>query len=211
MKCQYIFLLGRPGCGKSALYRELERQLSERGDGPTLERADDFPKLWARMRRDDALEQQGKERICTRRTASGSYILTDLTILDEILQEVSSDVVAIDKPDHLVFIEFARPRYVEAMQNFHPGILDRCLVIYMDVSFETCWARNVARHAAGDTDGDDHMVGREAMEAVFGHDDQDEFVQHLRDRKIPVVVVDNEADGEEHLQSQVEVLLSELW
>jgi hypothetical protein len=60
-------------------------------------------------------------------------------------------------------------------------------------------------------DGDDHWVPREAMEALYRHDDQDALVQYLADHKIPFVIVNNEADGEEHLQRQVEAIFQTLF
>jgi hypothetical protein len=82
----------------------------------------------------------------------------------------------------------------------------------MAVSFDTCWARNVARYAAAMAqDGDDHMVSREAMEELYLHDDQEAFVATMEERGIPVLVVNNEADGEEHLQGQVEELFQRLF
>jgi adenylate kinase family enzyme len=208
MKYKYVFLLGRPGCGKSALYRELEKRILESGQAKTFERVDDFPKVWAKLLGDDALEKEGKERIYSKRTDDGGYLLNDDDFLNDILKEVNSDVLRIDKPDHMIFLEFARPNYVEAIQYFDKSILDDCIAIYMEVNFELCWARNVARHeAAIAKDGDDHLVGREAMEELFLHDDQHAFVQYMKDQHIPVLVVNNEADGEEHLRKQVEELL----
>lgn len=43
MRYKYVFLLGRPGCGKSALSRELEKRLLESGQAQTFQRVDDFP------------------------------------------------------------------------------------------------------------------------------------------------------------------------
>jgi hypothetical protein len=212
MKYRYVFLLGRPGCGKSALYHELEKQFLASGQAQTFERVDDFPKVWARMHRDDALELAGKERIYTQRSDDGAYLITDEGFFDDILKEVGADVLKIDKPDHLIFLEFARPNYVEAIQNFDERILDRCLAIYMEVNFDICWARNVARHEAEMTqDGDDHFVYRETMEDLYLHDDRDAFVQYMKDRNIPVSVVNNEADGEEHLKEVVQELFENLF
>ena len=211
MKYRYAFLLGRPGCGKSAVYRELEKQISESGQARTLERADDFPKLWARLQADDALQKEGKERLCSRRSDDGDYHITDDNLFNEILQEVNEDVIAIDKPDHVVFVEFSRPNYIEAFRAFDRRILDNCIVVYIEVSFDTCWARNVARHQAEmDQTGDDHMVGREEMERIFLHDDLDVLVQHMKGQNIPVLVVNNEADGKEHLRKQVSALFEHL-
>jgi adenylate kinase family enzyme len=212
MKYKYMFLLGRPACGKSSLYRELEKRILERGQAQTFERIDDFPKVWARMKRDDALEQNGKERIYTQRSENGAYLITDENFFNDILREVNADVLKIDKPDHLIFVEFARPSYVEAIQNFDKRILDRCLTIYMEVSFDISWERNVARHQAEmSQDGDDHFVYRETMEEIYLHDDRDAFVQYLKDRNIPVSVVNNEADGEEHLRTLVKELFENLF
>lgn len=211
MKYKYVFLLGRPGCGKSALYRELEKRILESGQARTCERVDDFPIVWARIQRDDALEREGKARIYSRRADDGAYLAND-NFFDGILKEVNAHVLEIDRPDHVVFIEFARPNYVEAIQDFDPRILEQCIAVYMEVSFEICWERNVARHAAAMAqDGDDHMVGREAMEEVYLHDDQEAFVATMEERNIPVVVVNNEAEGEEHLKRQVEELFQELF
>ena len=211
MDYRFIFIVGRAGCGKSALYRQLEGRLLASGQARTVERLDDFPKLWAKLQRDDALEAEGKERLHSRRTAVGDYDITDDDFLDDLLKEVNADVLGIDKPDHVLVLEFARPSYVEAFQNFDDSILDNCIVIYVDVDFETCWARNVARHQAAIAQGgDDHLVPREAMEEFYLHDDRDAFIRHMEARDIPVLVIDNNADGEEHLKQQVEAVFESL-
>jgi len=212
MKYKYVFLLGRPGCGKSALYCELEKRILESGQAITFERVDDFPKLWAKFQEDDALDKEGKERIYSKGTDDdGDYHLTNDNVLNDILKEVNSDVLKIDKPDHMIFLEFSRSNYVEALQNFDKSILDNCIVIYMEVNFDICWARNVARHEAAIAEGgDDHLVPRKEMERLYLHDDQDAFVQYMKDQNIPVSVVNNEADGEEHLKKQVEELFKNL-
>ncbi len=216
MKYKTIFLLGRPGCGKSALYRELETRLLASGTAKSCERVDDFPKVWARLQEDDRREREGMERLFSIQVGEGAYEVTDHTVMQtifiEILQELSADLLEIDMPDHVVFVEFARQSYVEAMGSFDSAILGNCLMIYMQVSFETCWARNVARYeAAVAKGGDDHLVPREAMERYYLVDDRDAFVQAMEAQQIPVVVVDNEVDGEEHLIEQVVALYERLF
>lgn len=212
MKYRYVFLLGRPGCGKSAIYRELEMRILESGQAKTFERIDDFPILWAAVLRDDALEKEGKERLYFKRTDEGELRVINDDLFNDILKEVNSDVLKIDKPDHMLFIEFARSNYVEALQNFDKSILDHCIAIYIEVGFDICWARNVARHeAAIAQDGDDHLVPRAEMERIYLHDDQEDLVQYMQDQDIPVLVVNNEADGEEHLKQQVEELFKNLF
>jgi hypothetical protein len=209
---KYVFLLGRAGCGKSSLYRELEKRILESGQARTLERVDDFPKIWALFKRDDALEKEGKGRIYSVPTEDGDYLITNDAIWNDILKEVNAGLLKIARPDHMIFIEFARPSYVNAIQLFDKSILNNCIVVFMEVSFETCWARNLARHEAAIAEGgDDHLVSREEMEASFLHDDQEAFVRYLEDRNIPVAVVNNEADGQEHLEKQVGELFESLF
>lgn len=212
MQYKYVFLLGRPGCGKSALYRELEERILESGQAITFERVDDFPKLWAAVERDDALEKEGKERIYFERFNDGELSLINDDLFNVILKEVNSDVLQIDKPDHMIFLEFARSNYVEAVQIFDRSILDNCIAIYMEVSFDICWARNLARHEAAIAEGgDDHLVPRAEMEKRYLYDDQDAFVQYMQAQNIPVVVVNNEVDGKEHLKKQVKELFKNLF
>ena len=205
MKYKSVFLLGRAGCGKSALYRQLQKRLLECGRAKTVERVDDFPRIWAKFLSDDAREKDGQERLHSRPTPDGDYLLTDDGVWNEVLEEVNAYLLEIDRPGHLVFIEFARSDYTEAIQNFDQSVLDNGIVVFVEVSFDTCWRRNLARHeAAIASGGDDHLVSREEMESSFLHDDQDAFVRHLKDRGVPVLVVDNEADGQEQLEQQVE-------
>jgi len=77
MKYKYVFLLGRAGCGKSAVYRMLKKRIVESGQAKTLERVDDFPRFWAAFKTDDAREKEGKERIYSQPTPDGDYIVTN--------------------------------------------------------------------------------------------------------------------------------------
>jgi adenylate kinase family enzyme len=220
VKYKYIFLLGRPACGKSAVYRALEERILFSGQALSCERMDDFPKLMAKFQRDDALEREGQARIHSTRTDDGGYFPKG-DVFNQILKEVNADVLSVDRPDHVIFIEFARPSYTEALQNFDRRILDNCLAVYIDVSFDLCWERNVARHTTAIAEGqepdpwaeggDDHMIHREAMEKLYLQDDQEPFVQHMKDQNIPVAVVNNEAQGEEHLNQQVQELFQTLF
>ena len=60
-------------------------------------------------------------------------------------------------------------------------------------------------------DGDEYWVPRDLMEKLYLYDDRDAFVRYLRDRNTPVFVVNNEADGEEHLRALVEELFGDLF
>jgi len=205
----YIFLMGRPGCGKSEIYRRVADELKKRNLASDFMRVDDFPKLWAKFTGDDAAQKEGKPRRYSVKTSDGGYLVTNDGVWDEILKEVDADLKKLSRPGKVIFIEFARPNYVHSIiDNFSKEVLDNGLVIYIDCSFDTCWKRNVRRHeAAIAAGGDDHLVSRDEMEKTYLHDDRDELVKNTR---IPVVVVNNEQDGTEHLKGAIETVLSEI-
>lgn len=205
----YIFLMGRPGCGKSEIYRRIADELKKRKLASDFLRVDDFPKLWAKFTQDDAAEKSGQPRRYSRATSDGGYLVTNDGVWDEILKEVDGDLKSLARPGRVIFIEFSRPNYVHSiLDNFSQNVLDKGLVIYIDCSFEVCWQRNVRRHeAAIAAGGDDHLVSREEMEKTYLHDDRDELVKNTR---IPVVVVNNEKDGTEHLGAATETVLAEI-
>lgn len=205
----YIFLMGRPGCGKSEIYRRVAEELKNRKLASDFLRVDDFPKLWAKFQDDDAADKVGKPRKYSRATADGGYLVTNDGVWDEILKEVDAGLKDLSRPGRAIFIEFSRPNYAHSiLENFSGSVLDAGVVVYIDCSFETCWQRNVRRHeAAVAAGGDDHLVSREEMEKTYLHDDRDALVKNSR---IPVVVVDNEKDGTEHLAVATAAVLAEM-
>ncbi len=205
----YIFLMGRPGCGKSEIYRRVADELKNRKIASDFLRVDDFPKLWAKFTGDDAAEKNGHSRRYSKATDDGGYLVTNDGVWDEILKELDGDLKNLSRHGMVIFIEFSRPNYVHSiLKNFSDNVLNNGLVIYIDCSFEVCWQRNVRRHeAAIAAGGDDHLVSREEMEKTYLYDDRDELVKNA---KIPVVVVNNEKDGTGHLGEATGTVLSEI-
>lgn len=204
MKGLNIFLLGRPGCGKSEIFRRLTDKFKKEKMYNDFIRVDDFPKLWAIFQDD---EKTGKWARC-RKTPDGGYKVTDNGIWNEILQQVNNDVKSLQKDGRVVFIEFSRPNYIESLKNFSGNILGNSVMIYVECSFETCWARNVARHEAAVAKGtDDHLVSREEMEKTYLHDDRDVLLGSL---KMPVLVVDTDTPGTAHLVPKMERIVNEI-
>ncbi|HOW27977.1 MAG TPA: hypothetical protein PK876_05715 [Elusimicrobiota bacterium] len=197
----FIFLLGRPGGGKSEIFRRISKKLMGGGVARFIERVDDFPKLWGIFQED---EKTGAWKHC-RKTPDGGYKVTDNGVWDMILKQVNDDVLQQRDPDKVIFIEFARTYYMSALKNFSKDVLRNALIVYVNCSFETCWKRNVARHEAAVAAGsDDHLVSREEMEITYLNDDMAELVKK---QPCPVVVVENERDGMDHLDGEIEKVI----
>ncbi len=180
-----VFLLGTPGCGKSAFYRRLIKRLKEEKMYSEFPRIDDFPKLWDIFMED---EKSGKWERC-RKTDDGGYKVTDESVWDDILKAVNRDLISLQEnssPDTLIFVEFSRPNYVHSItSNFSQEVLRDAIAVYLDVPFEICWQRNLRRHQQAVESGtDDHLVSREEMEATYGSDDKDSL-----DKELPLNVI----------------------
>ena len=221
MKGFNIFLLGRPGCGKSEIFRRLAEKFKSENIYDDFVRVDDFPKLWAIFQDD---EKTGRWAHC-RKTPDGGYKVTDGGIWNDILKQVNGDVLSLQKDGRVVFIEFSRPNYIESLKNFSDEILKNSVMVYVSCSFETCWSRNVARHESAVAKGtDDHLVSREEMEKTYLHDDSDALFELLKAGqfsksggtallqalKIPVLDVNTDSPGTDHLVPKIERIFGEI-
>ena len=198
----YVFLLGRPGCGKSAIYRALEQRIREAGLAKEVMRMDDFPVLKELLDRDVEFKRHYKKE--------GGFVVTDFTLLDDVLKEMNTKLKALQKAGRVIFVEFARDKYANALKNFDRGVLDRSLLLYIYCPFDLCVARNVRRFKeAKGKSVDDHIAPSDIMEKYYRHDDYEElFLKSETELKqqapAPLVVVRNDVGGLERLKLELE-------
>jgi adenylate kinase family enzyme len=178
-----IFLIGRPGCGKSVVFRILEEQLRARGFKGELKRIDDFPLL-------KHIFDTDVEHKRHRPALGGGLKVTDGTVWDDLAKGLNDQALKLQSPDRLLFIEFSRDKYIRAFKNFSSGILKNSLIVYVDAPFDVCWERN-ARRVREEKGLDAHLVSREEMEKTYARDDHEELPKHV---SAPVLVVKNDSD-----------------
>jgi len=194
-----VFLIGRPGCGKSAVFRIIEQELRAKGFRGELERIDDFPLLKHIF--DTDVEHR------RHRPAPGSGVkVTDGTVWDDLIKGLDKQALELQSPDRLLFIEFSRDNYVRAFKNFSPEILKNSLIVYIDCPFDVCWERNI-RRARKEQGLDAHLVSREEMEKTYARDDHEELQKHI---SIPVLVVNNESNDMENLKRELKKVVDKL-
>ena len=150
-----VFLIGRPGCGKSAVFRILKEQLRASGFKGELKRIDDFPLLKHIF---DTDVEHKRHRLAP----SGGLKVTDYTVWDDLAKGLNDQALKLQSPDRLLFIEFSRDNYVRAFKNFNRELLKNSLIVYIDAPFDVCWERNVRRVQQEQEMGlDSHLVSRE--------------------------------------------------
>jgi thymidylate kinase len=178
-----LLLLGRPASGKSEFIDFMSSLTSDHRAREfflaPFEVVDDFPILWDLFLWDDAWESAGRERRASRQ-CDGNYAVTDDAVwgllIDRINERVKASPSFASPAGHrTTIIEFSRGGengYQEALQHVSPDILRRAAVLYVSVSFEESWRRNLARYDEKQRDGIlTHSVPREEMERTYGIDD----------------------------------------
>ncbi|MFC2081949.1 hypothetical protein ACFLR0_02075 [Candidatus Bipolaricaulota bacterium] len=178
-----LLLLGRPASGKSEFIDFFTRC-------PVDERArtyriapfhvlDDFPILWEKFEEDDIWENLGRGRLYSKR-CSGNYSVNDDALWPFLIERINAKAEDLLEPPAALkhgtlIIEFSRggsTGYADALARLSSRILERATALYVSVSFEESWRRNIARYDEKARDGIlTHSVPREEMERTYGTDD----------------------------------------
>lgn len=209
----YLLVLGRPASGKSEFidYMSLapatvRAQRYAIGDFDVL---DDFVFLWQHFLQDDALEQQGKPRRLSRPSEFG-YVVASDDVWDILIDDINGALAAKwawdMQPGRTTLVEFSRGRnhgYEVSLSRLSPRLLQLGAILYIHVSFEESWQRNLARYDEKRKNGIlTHSVPRAEMERTYGEDDwgaitggkPNGYIQ-VRGNTIPFVTMFNEPES----------------
>ncbi|KXA99616.1 hypothetical protein AKJ42_02865 [candidate division MSBL1 archaeon SCGC-AAA261C02] len=195
-----VFLIGRPGCGKSVVYRILKEELREEGYEGDLKRIDDFPILKKIFEEDTEHERHRPAE-----EGEGVEVIDD-TVWDDLSKSLSEQAEELQSPDKLLFIEFSRDNYVRAFKHFSPEVLEDSIIVYIDCPFEICWERNVKRWEK-EEGLDAHLVSKEEMRKTYAKDDHEELPKHV---DVPVLYVKNDYSGLDKLRGELRKVVKNL-
>ena len=204
----FVFLLGRPGCGKSVVYKII-REILEKKEIYSP-RVDDFLTLKEILAKD----KEFKRHILK----DGGFAVTDWTVVDDAISDLCKLVKKEKADKKIIFIEFARDNYQHAFENFTKDVLDDSLILYIYSTFEECYKRNVARFkkkcsprihsGVSEANGchDDHIVPLDLMKTYYKTDDYEQLylISEKELMKIvpaKTVVLDSTVSGEEGLEN----------
>jgi len=150
-----LLLLGRPASGKSEFIDFMSQITSDHRAREffiaPFQIVDDFPILWDLFQQDDVWESVGRERLFSKRCET-NYAVADDSVWGFLIEQINSRILAeIAKPSRrkTLIIEFSRggaAGYKDALSRLSPEILRRATALYVSVSFEESWRRNLARY-----------------------------------------------------------------
>jgi len=203
----FIFLLGRPGCGKSVIYNMLGERLRKEKLAREVMRIDDFPVLKNIVDEDKEFKRHLRKE--------GGFEVTDLSMLDDVLKRINDQLKKLEKNGRVIFVEFSRDSYAHAMKNFDREVLDRSLILYTYTPFDVCLERNVCRFKEGPKGLDDHIVPSDMMHKYYRNDDYEElFLKSENELKkrapTKIIVVKNDTESFEMLKLEIDQALAEL-
>jgi len=175
-----VLVIGRPACGKTTIVNRARNILDHENvrsayvtDYDLLEKYLEDPNMKGRI---EPYEPKG-------------FIITDMNVLDEVLDDVCSAVHAAADKVGVVFVDFSRASYCSAINRIIGGGCRPDLVVYLNVSLSTVRRRNKYREVFGN-----HIVPDEKMVGVFAKDD---LVEVRRRKDIKLLEIPNDEDGEE--------------
>jgi len=211
-KFDIIFLLGRPAAGKSEIIDFLLKLSDEERRKNffmgKIDEIDDFPMLWTWYEEDDILANKlHKPRLHI--TEDGYFINTYLwnLLIERINLEYEKHKR--DIPNYLseytALVEFSRGAehggYATAFQCISDELLNRGVILYVNVSFEESLRKNRRRFDPNRPDSTlYHSLTDEKLTKLYKEIDWEQFKESnpefitVRGVKVPYVVFENEDD-----------------
>jgi len=164
-----IFLLGRPGSGKSSAAR-LIKNLAQRKNLTSIH-ISDYDILYKMYKADTNHIQFASTKCCT------GFDVKDFNVLDTALQHIGIILQLIEEkaeetssPD-VVIIEFARNDYDNALkqfaqQKFGSQLLKKAYFLYLETDIPECYKR-ILNRVKNPTWDDDHFVSKKILRNYY--------------------------------------------
>lgn len=211
---EHLIVLGRPAGGKS----EFIDYMTHTPDDVRINKyhighfkvLDDFVWLWEKFEDDDIWEKLGHKRLYSKKSEH-AYVIEEDSLFDFMIQKINKEIKKYlsDKEfykNNTLLIEFSRgaqKAYDNAFNLLSKELLEKSCIIYISVSFEESWRRNVTRYQEKQKHSIlAHMVPREDMDKYYSTDDWPDITNNKPDGyleyhnlKIPFVTMNNEPES----------------
>mgnify|MGYP000104791940 CR=1 FL=1 len=170
---KYLFLIGRPGSGKTTFIQILTDILKKQSKD--FEIHNDWSILYG-------YAQNKKHTGLIELSENGFKVLNE-KLYTTALEELISKILINDKKSEFQIIEFSRRNYYECFVLIEQMIkMEIFYIVYIDSDYNNCLSRNIKRES--------HQVPLDIMELHFKFDDKNELIIH----HLPVVEISNKSD-----------------
>lgn len=204
-----IFLLGRPGSGKSTAARHIDMLARDRQWSSC--HINDYTFL-LKMFQDDSLKPEKERRFAS--TKLGGFDVIDFSVLDEALRGVEQAALEEQQNENKVLLlEFARGDYREVFEQFNPLFLRNAYFLFFEVNVDICVTR-VNERALYPASEDDHFISEKMLKSYYSTENkaymQEVFALEYGIDPFRVKVVDNMGDWKE-FGNQLKDFLHAIW
>lgn len=188
-----VFLIGRPGSGKSTIARAIQEVAAQASVFRPVVWLSDVGFLW------DYFVGSAQQGSRAERTQDGGFYITDDGLYDDAMRNLARGAKREGRQAGLLVLEFARNNYEKAF-----GILDSegvspDLVVYLDIDMDNALLRNRKRKIEGG-----HYVSEREMLSYYTSDDLHEITSKLGSRLL--IVSQNELPNEAARRKASEIL-----
>lgn len=192
-----IFLLGRPGSGKSTAAQYIDMMTREYG--------------WSSMHINDydflhAMYQEDTHYQRFRPSVYGGFDVLDFSVLDQALHSVEAKAcryMAFSK--RLLLLEFARDNYQKALKQFQPAFLRDAYFLFFEANIEMC-VRRVYERSSNPLSCNDHFISEQMIRSYYHEDNRPYLTYNLladygiSDKKVRVI---NNTGSRKELKVQI--------
>lgn len=156
-----LFILGRPGSGKSTAYRSVEKFLrqQEQYKGWSIVYYNDYRILYEMFWYENLFPNPKKPKQFAATKEHDGFDVKDFSVLDKALVKLEKKARerSSDKKEEIIIIEFARRDYYQAFKQFSSSFLKNSYFLFIEADVTTCLERIKERIIDPATE-DDHFV-----------------------------------------------------
>ncbi len=176
-----LFILGRPGSGKSTVARYITKLAHHEGWVSTY--YCDYNILYSMFQAElhkPFCPQQHFEPI-----DHNGFRVIDFSVLDPALNVIQKRATAALKDCNpytrrLIVIEFARDDYIQALRQFDPAFLQDAHFLFLDADVDLCIQR-IHDRVAHPVSIDDHFVSNDIITGYYQKDSTPDMIRKLAD------------------------------
>lgn len=164
-----LFLLGRPGSGKSTAFHRIEKYLEKHYKNWSVIRYNDYDILQAMFLREKLFPPKNPKKKQFEAKELGGFDAVDFSVLDTALIYLEKAVRArySTKKDEIIIIEFARQDYNQALSLFSPAFLKGSYFLFLDTDVKTSVQR-VKDRVTDPPTPDNHFVSENILTGYYG-------------------------------------------
>ena len=152
-----LFVLGRPGSGKSTAARHIVKLARRRN--LLASRVNDYDIL-----KEMHLADKSHKRF--KPTIYDGFDVKDFSVLNEALKKAEQQARLKLRSSAIVVIEFARDDYIQALKQFSSAFLKGAFFIYINTDVSTCIKR-IHTRVTFPTTPDDHFVSENILKTYY--------------------------------------------